>query len=313
MTQAQSIQADTDLEVNRVSFRRSLRAANKSPMTVKCYVGAVSLFESFLRDKGMPQLVANIRREHVETFIADQLEKWTPGTANNRYRALQAWFKWLREEGEIGESPMANTKPPKLEQVVIPVLTEDEVGALFDACKGRGFEARRDLAMIRVMACAGTRRAETAALRYAPEDPLTNDLDLDVGRLRVRGKGGRERYVGLDDRTVLALDRYLRLRDGRKDRDSGALWLGLRGPMTADGVRQMLRRRVVQAGITKRVSPHVLRHTFAHFWMADGGSETDLMHTAGWRSRQMLSRYAASAAAERAVAASKKVGLGNRI
>ena len=94
--------------------------------------------------------------------------------------------------------------------------------------------------------------------------------------------------------------------------DSPSLWVGKKGTLTPDGIRQMLERRARQAG-TGKIHPHMLRHSFAHHWMVTGGQESDLMRLAGWRSRQTVSRYGASAGQERAVAASRRVGLGNLI
>jgi len=97
-----------DLTELATSFRRSLRAQNKSPRTVQGYLEGVDLFAAFLRREGMPTVVAHIRREHVEAFIAEQLVQHKPSTAQTRYRSLQQLVRWLVDEGETRASPMVN-------------------------------------------------------------------------------------------------------------------------------------------------------------------------------------------------------------
>src|SRR5438093_6993922 len=83
------------------SFERSLLAANRSPATIRIYTISVDQFGRFLEARSMPLTVASITREHVEEFINDVLGRSKPGTAETRYRGLQAFFKWAVEDGEI--------------------------------------------------------------------------------------------------------------------------------------------------------------------------------------------------------------------
>jgi site-specific recombinase XerD len=130
------------------SWELSLRAERKSPKTIKNYLGSAERLVAFLTDRGMPTKVASIRREHVEAFLVETAETLTASTAATRFRCLQQLWRWLREEGEIETSPMANMRPPKVPDSPVPVLSEEQLRALLTTCKGRAFDARRDLVII---------------------------------------------------------------------------------------------------------------------------------------------------------------------
>ena len=113
----------------------------------------------------MPQTVTALTREHVESYIEAVLDRTSASTAAGHYRRLQQLFRWLDEEGEIGGSPMARMKPPAIPEVPVPVLDEDALRRLLDACRGKTFEQRRDLAIISLFADTGMRLAELAEPR----------------------------------------------------------------------------------------------------------------------------------------------------
>lgn len=145
--------------------------------------------------------------------------------------------------------------------------------------------------------------------------PLEIDaLDFTENTTLVLGKGRRPRILPFGDKTRIALRRYLRVRTQHSHaaNDNPALWLGKRGQMTSSGIQQMLERRAEQAGIG-HIHPHQLRHFFAHNRLANGGQEQDLMMLAGWRSRQMLGRYARATAETRAKDAHRKARLGDQL
>ena len=149
-SKAFSVSSSPTVDVLRPSFQRTLLAQNKSPKTVKTYLEALRMFQVFLVEQGMPQSVTSVRREHVESFIANPLARWKPNTANNRYRGLQQFFKWCEEEGEVKESPMARMKPPRVPEETPPIRSEQELIRLLKACEGTAFRDRRDMALVRL-------------------------------------------------------------------------------------------------------------------------------------------------------------------
>lgn len=284
------------------SWLLALRAERKSVQTVKTYGDGVRRFFTWCEQNHHP---ITLDRPTVDAFIVDLLDAGTaPATARSRHLALKRFSAWLVEEGETDRDALVTSKPPKLDTPVTPGLTDDQLRALLETCRGSSFCDRRDTALVRLLAETGLRAGEVTAMRR-------DDLDVPGGTAVIRrGKGGKGRVVPFSPQTGQALDRYLRTRRTHRLAATPALWLGDRGKELAyHGLRKALGERAAAAGLDG-FHLHLLRHTAATRWLAAGGSEGGLMAVAGWSRREMLDRYTRATAAERAADEARGLGLG---
>jgi integrase/recombinase XerC len=241
-----------------------LRAANRAERTQRLYLSGLRSLAGFLESRGLPTDPTETTDKHIVAYLADQLDHLSPATARARHGYLSVWFRWLVAEGEIETNPMTRIKAPTLDETLPDMVSDDDYAALLRACRGPGLTDRRDTAMIRLLEETGIRRAELAGLQV-------DAVDLTTMRIVVMGKGRRERVAPFTAETALALDRYLRERRRTHWKSSPSLWVGHVGPMSPNGVGEMLERRSRVAGIPK-VNPHAFRHRFADRWKAAGGT-----------------------------------------
>ena len=304
-------------ELTVKAFVRHLRHENKSDRTVQGYCEAVRQLSDFLGDD---RELLDATRDDIREFTADLLASRSPATAANRFRSLQAFYKFAVADDLAEVNPTAGLRAPVVPEKPVPVVPLPQLRTLLDACQVKGkpstqrnrqwhehFTGRRDEAMIRLM-------LEPGGMRVAEVTGLTlGDVDFENDTVLVVGKGRRVRAIPFGYKSGRALTRYLAMRAKHGHTRLPNLWLAQKGAMTISGVAQMLERRCAQAGIP-RIRPHQLRHTAADMWLAEsGGDETSAMRLFGWKSRAMLQRYGSSNADRRARDAARKLSLGDKL
>jgi site-specific recombinase XerD len=290
------------------SFIRDFRVQNPSPRTVEVYTESARQLEDFLATHGRPLDPQRITRGDVADFLNHlQDEGRSPATVRVRFSSLRRFFNWLVDEGEIEHSPMARLRGPKIPDKPPEGLGEPELAALFKTCDGSDFESRRDTAILRMFLDTGLRRTELATIRVA-------ELNVDAQFVKVVSKGGDEDLVPFGSKTARDLDRYLRLRARHPSSHLPMLWLGVNGGgISSNGIYQMLRRRVRQSGLSRKIHPHLFRHTFAHLLKEGGATDEDVQRLGRWRDRKMVARYGAWAADQRAFAAHRRLSPGDKV
>jgi site-specific recombinase XerD len=281
-----------------------LRAKNLSASTIRSYREAARILDEFLVAQGITD-VADISQRDIEKFVISQQETVSPGSVLTRFRGLRVFFNWIVNDAEeLERSPMAKMREPKGEQKPPDVPSDDDMRRLLRSLSGKSFEDRRDLALLRFMIDTGCRISEAIGLRVA-------DVDTKAGVAMVHGKGRKSRVAPFGAKTSAALLAYQRERRRHKYAALEELFIGQRGPLTYMATYKIIRARAEAVGF--RLHPHQTRHFFAHTWLRDGGTEGDLRAIGGWESNTVMRRYGASAAAERAREAHKRLSPGDRL
>ena len=286
------------------AYERELLQRNLTPNTIDNYKRTVEKLGAALPAR---TALPDASEAQVQAWLAGLHGEASGSTAGTWFRRVRTFYNWCaRMEYLDGPNPVARLRPPREESRVIPVPEMADLAAVLAACGGKSFRDRRDLAMLRVMLETGTPRASAiAALELAK-------VDLRRDQITVLDKGRKERVIPLGAKSAHALTLYLRARARHPQAASPRLFLGRRGPMTRDGVYQVVERRCELAGVPV-ISPHKWRHYTVDAWYEAGGSEGDAMALFGWSVPAMAHKYARAHQARRAQGHARQLALADRI
>ena len=264
-------------------FLNHLRAERGlSPHTVTAYRSDLEQMIAVLREitqVARPVQWERLNRDTLERYsLALQKRGYSSMTLARKTAAARSFFRFLAEEGVIPRSPAESLQARRPQRTLPDILSVDQVVALLHATDATpGPEGMRDRAMLELTYAAGLRVSEVVG----PQGLDPASVNTETGWVRCIGKGSKERLVPLYPGVVECVRRYVtearpqlraRVRDGLA-RSTTALFLNSRGrPLTRQGFWLVLRRHARRAGIRTRLTPHVLRHTFATHLLQGGVS-----------------------------------------
>ncbi|MBE3587006.1 MAG: tyrosine recombinase XerC [Thermoanaerobacteraceae bacterium] len=244
---------------------------NASPHTLDNYQR--DLFDGldfFARKLGRPDnqiRPGDIDRSLFRAYLADlQSRGLSRATRARRLAVWRSFFRYLSREEVVPVNPLQGISSPRAEKRLPRFLFVDQCRVLVEAPRGNTPLALRDRALLETLYASGIRVGELVGLNL-------EDLDLSGGSLRVAGKGARERVAPLGTFAVRALEKYLAagrpaLAGGKPGR---AVFLNYRGGrLSARGVRKIIDKYISQLSLHCRVSPHMLRHSFATHLLDNG-------------------------------------------
>jgi integrase/recombinase XerC len=252
-----------------------------SPHTLRGYAADLREFSRVLADEGVAG-VAGADARAVRAYAARLYERGLSKTSIARKLAsIRSCFRFLTRRGVVERNPARQVRTPRLPRRLPSFLPKDESKELLDRPSVPTPTGRRDQAILELLYATGLRVAECCGLDV-------DDLDRGQETVRVLGKGNKERIVPVGEAALEAVEAYLAMRGGGK----GPLFTNARGGrLTVRSAYRVVRRQAVAAGLTRRVTPHTLRHTFATHMLGEGADLRLIQELLGHSRLSTTQRY----------------------
>jgi len=256
---------------------------NYSEHTVKAYRGDLENFRDFLLKEEKKIEDADIAT--INAYVSTLYGKNSPSSVERKVSAIRSFFSYLVRKGLVTQNPAKLVRTPKKEKHLPVFLSVDEVFNLVDVKDSERNPLRvRDRAILELLYSSGLRVSELAGATLA-------DLSMGEAIIRVRGKGNKERIVPVGSKALSALGEYLDIRGALRPA-SNRIFLNSRGGgITTRSLARIIKKYGLVSGISKNVSPHVLRHSFATHLLAGGADLRAIQEMLGHASLSTTQRY----------------------
>ena len=255
-------------------FRTYLRLERSMSLnTYNSYSSDVREFASWLASGSGPGVtLEKTAGENIRQYISSRIDPDGGQVITGRTQArilssLRSFFGWLQTEGIITENPCDGIDAPKIGRYLPAVLSVDEVNDIMNSVDQSKWGGVRDRAILELLYGCGLRVSEVSDMRIS-------NVYLQEKFVRIVGKGNKERVVPMGDPATEAVTAYLAVRPEPADSDSeDILFLNRSGrQLSRISVFNMVKKQAMLAGITKEISPHTFRHSFATH-LIEGGAD----------------------------------------
>jgi integrase/recombinase XerC len=257
---------------------------NVSPHTIAAYRSDLEQLTAFVaREAGGVARVADVDHLLLRRYLALLGKRAKKSSVGRKLAAIRSFFRFLVRQGVVAKNPAELIATPKKENRLPFHLDIDQVTTLVEAPQEEDKHVLRDRAILELLYSCGLRVSELTGLAIG-------DLDLSGGMVRVLGKGGKERIVPVGSRAIEAIRGYLQ---GRGELGgSGPLFLNTRGQrINRRSVARIVDLHVLRIAAFKRISPHILRHTFATHMLEGGADLRAIQELLGHASLSTTQKY----------------------
>lgn len=243
-------------------------------LTLKFYIRDLKEFLQFISEKKVNLTDIKNNEKKLSLFIREYLALMVKtkkkSTISRKLASLRSFFRFLERNGIIEKDPSSGITFPKVPKSLPRFLNTDEAKALVESPELYDVLAIRDRAILELLYSSGLRVSELTSLKL-------DSVSLENEIIKVKGKGGKERIVPFGQKAKAALMKYLdkrkELLSGKKLIESDHLFLNYKGePITSRSIDRIVKKYRTKAGLSKKVSPHILRHSFATH-LLEGGAD----------------------------------------
>ncbi len=245
---------------------------NYSPYTISSYLKDIDEFQKFLENEKYGNILV-IKSENIARYYISHLvgSNYSRKSIARKISSLRAFYKYLVIENIIDRSYFENVETPKIEKQLPKFLYQNEIELMFHSIDKTKATGIRDYAILELLYGSGLRVSELCTI-------TEKNLDFSNEMIKVFGKGHKERYIPMNERTIAILKEYLHLARPeliRKVENNAPEVLFVNhhgGPLTTRGVRVILDNIIDHTADVGHVYPHMIRHTFATH-LLDGGAD----------------------------------------